>query len=192
MRPRLPILGVLLVALLGGACATSDPTDSGTARVRVLLTDAPIDLSAVSAVNVTFTEFTLWPVQTATDGEIVMGMPGGGSDTVNLLDYQGGQVTLVASAEVPPGNYQRIRLSISSAELARDDDGDPATPDLVEPIVVPSGKVDVPVAFSVEAGENLEITLDFDAEQSVQVNATAGNPEYLLRPVIVPVGMRRL
>lgn len=190
MRTILSLVAVMLTLALCGACSDADPTSSGTGQVQVLLTDAPIDLSTVSAVNVTFTEFTLWPVDESADPEIVMGMPGG--DTINLLDYQDGRVVLVASAAVPAGDYQRIRLSISSAELLHDHDGDPMTPDLAEPIVVPSGKVDVPVPFTVESGESMEITLDFDAERSVQVNTTSGNPEYILRPVIVPVGMRSL
>ena len=40
--------------------------------------------------------------------------------------------------------------------------------------------------------ETLELTLDFDAEASVQVNATPGQHPYILRPVITPVGMRKV
>ena len=54
----------------------------------------------------------------------------------------------------------------------------------MEPIFIPSEKVDVPVAFSLSNGEEMEVTLDFDAELSVQVNETAGQHPYILRPVI--------
>src|SRR5262245_3021242 len=49
----------------------------------------------------------------------------------------------------PDGSYRRIRLEIVSAELVRDDDGDPNTPDVVSPMTVPSGKVDVVAPFQV-------------------------------------------
>lgn len=188
MKLKAPILLAVASLALIVSCTSDDPTEPGSSQVTVLLTDAPIDLSTASAVNVTFTEFTLWPAGGA-DG-IVMGMPAEGSETVNLLDFQNGQVTAVATADVPAGSFQRIRLTIESAELVHDDDGDPGTPDIAEPIYVPSGKVDVPVTFTVDAGTDMEITLDFDAEASVQVNET-GTEKYILRPVIVPVGTRR-
>ncbi len=188
MRRKFAILFAIVAVTLLVACTADDPTESGSSRVTVLLTDAPLDLSTVSAVNVTFDEFRLWPAGDA-DG-IVMGMPASGSESINLLDFQNGQVTTVATADVPAGEYRRIRLSIVSAELVHDDDGDPATPDVAEEIFVPSSKVDVPVSFRLAAGTGMEITLDFDAQNSVQVNETPGSHPYILRPVIVPVGMR--
>jgi hypothetical protein len=113
-----------------------------------------------------------------------------GDLTLNLLDFQNGSVTFLGSQTVPAGSYGRVRLQVVSAELVRDDDGDPTTPDLVEPITVPSSKVDVPVPFQLTADESLQITLDFDAQASVQVNSTNGQPSYLLRPVINVVGMK--
>ncbi len=188
------LLAVGMLATI--SCSSSDPISGNRARVHVMLTDAPLDLSTVSAVNVTIGEFVLYPAAEGNgNGEgsgITMSTPGAGFETLNLLDYQNGQVVLVASVEIAEGDYERIRLRVESAELVRDDDGDPATPEIVEPIKVPSGKVDVPVPFSITAGTEMEITLDFDAEASVQVNATGGNHPYILRPVITPVGIRTL
>jgi len=112
-----------------------------------------------------------------------------GDLVVNLLDYQNEQVLLIATGDVPDGDYARIRMLVSQAELVRDDDGDPDTPDIIEPIFNPSDKVDVPVAFTLSNGENMEITLDFDAALSVQVNQTNGQHPYILRPVINVVEM---
>ncbi len=64
----------------------------------------------------------------------------------------------------------------------------PDAPDVVEPIFVPSGKVDIPVPFTVTAGTETGVTLDFDAASSVRANSTNGRNEYILRPVITPVG----
>ncbi len=63
----------------------------------------------------------------------------------------------------------------------------PNTPDVVDPIFVPSGKVDVPRPFTIAGGEGVDLTLDFDASLSVQVNEAQGQQEFILRPVITPV-----
>ena len=114
-------------------------------------------------------------------------VPGAAGLTLNLLDYQNGKTTVIGTSDVPPGSYSRIRLVIESAELVRagataDD------PDVIDPIFVPSGKVDIPVPITVTAGTETDVTLDFDAAMSVQVNATSGQQPYILRPVITPVG----
>ena len=185
---------LFLAALATAACSGSDMGPSSS-NLRILLTDAPIDLTGVTAVNVTIDEVTLYPGDESAGDEGGVPVDGGpisapGGFTANLLDFRNGNVTLLTSDAIPAGTYQRIRLHVSSAELARDDDGDPATPDLIEPIFIPSGKVDVPVPFTLSVSETLEVTLDFDAEASVQVNSTGGQHEYILRPVITPAGTR--
>ena len=189
-RKNLAILSLVLVPILGVMLMTacSDST-SGRSTVSVLLTDAPIDLSGVSAVNVTLTGVLLQPAGDANGGSVILPLVLEGEMVVNLLDYQNGQVVLIASGDAPFGEYARIRMLVSRAELVRDDDGDPDTPEVVEPIFQPSNKVDVPVPFSLSGGENLEVTLDFDAALSVQVNHTNGQHPYILRPVINVVGM---
>lgn len=166
-------------------CSSSPLAPAGS--VRVFLTDAPLDLASVTAVNVTVSQVLLFP---AGNGEkpIAMDLAGQpGPLTIDLLDFQDGRVILIAQAEVPPGDYAKVRLVVTSAELVRDEDGDPATPDTVAPIFLASDKVDVPQPFSLSGGQQLDLTLDFDARLSVQVNATPGGPEFILRPVITPV-----
>jgi hypothetical protein len=195
-RPPAALLCCVALAGLAGlvACQT-DSSSGGRSGVSLYLTDAPIDLTGVHAVNVTLSSVKLYPSDAGTGDEGGVELESGpislpGDLTLNLLDFQNGQVTFVGSQTVPAGAYSRIRLEIVSAELARDDDGDPATPDLVTPITVPSGKVDVPVPFNLTAGENLAITIDFDAQASVQVNSTNGQNAYLLRPVINVAGLK--
>jgi len=185
-------LGLLLAVLV--ACTSSNPLSPSSGRVNLLLTDAPIDLTNVSAVEVTLESLTLFAADGDEDanGGVKMQMPGfsGGEGlTLNLLDFQNGRVALIGTADVPEGDYRKVRMRIASAELVLDDDHDPDTPDAREEIFVPSGKVDVPVTFSASAGKSVDVTLDFDAELSVQVNATPGRHPYILRPVITPVGV---
>ena len=191
IRKKLTLLSLALAPALIVSVITScsDNTLSGNATVSVLLTDAPIDLSGVSAVNVTLTGVSLQTADDADGDNMKLSLTSGGDLVVNLLDYQNGQVLLIATGDVPDGDYAKIRMLVSQAELVRDDDGDPDTPDIVEPIFNPSGKVDVPVAFTLSNGENMEITLDFDAALSVQVNQANGQHPYILRPVINVVEM---
>ncbi len=177
------------------SCNSPSPLSGGQAEVSLYLTDAPLDLAGVSAVNVTLSGVTLYPSD-ATGEEGGVPMEGGpislpGDLTLNLLDFQNGHVTFIGSQTVPAGSYNRVRLELVSAEIVRDDDGDPLTPDVTETITLASNKVDVPIPFTVTAGENMEVTIDFDAQASVQVNTTNGNPTYILRPVINVAGMKK-
>ena len=192
-RPRELILGLSLAAFAALAIGcSSDPNSPSTGQVSVLLTDAPIDMTGVSAVRVTVDEILLFADADAGSDEsgLEMDQPGisaGQGLTLNLLDFQNGQTILVATLGVPDGRYEKLRIKVATAELVRDDDGDPATPELVEPIFVPSGKVDIPIPFDIGRGESAELVIDFDAAASVQVNETPGNHLYILRPVITPV-----
>jgi hypothetical protein len=182
-------LALALALILSAMTACSNDAVAGSATVRVFLTDAPLDLTTVSAVNVTVTELSLHAAEDDEGNSEKLSLIGDEPWTVNLLDYQDGNVVLMAEGDILAGDYDKIRLHVSAAELLMDDDGDPMSPDVVVPIFNPSGKVDIPAAFLVSAGDDLSITLDFDAQLSVQVNTTGGQHPYILRPVINLVGM---
>ena len=183
---RFHVVGLLLLTVTA-VLAACQHAAGGKSNVSVFMTDAPLDLTGVSAVNVTISSVVLYPAdETGDDGGVALAsgpISTPGDLTINLLDFRNGAMTFIGSANVPAGSYSRIRLEIVSAELVHDDDGDPNTPDVVSPIVVPSSKVDVVAPFQLSQGDDLALTLDFDAQASVQVNLT-GNDKYLLRPVI--------
>jgi hypothetical protein len=187
-RTMIAALSVLFLVGLS-ACTESDVTGTRSGQLNVYLTDAPINLDDVTAVNVAVAAMIVFPAcdEPSEDcqGRVLDLIPPEGSDgvVVNLLDYRDGVVILMASEDVPEGLYEKIRMEVSAASLVRDDDQDPDTPDIVEDIFLPSGKVDVVVPFAISAGGETEVVLDFDAALSVQVNET-GNPKYILRPVI--------
>jgi hypothetical protein len=187
---RTIVAAVSFLVLVGlAACSGTDVTISGSGSLSVYLTDAPIDLDGVNAVNVTVASLTVLPICDDPDAdcpELLLDLiPAEGSTEVvlNLLDYRDGAVILMASEAIPEGAYEKIRMDIIAAALLRDDDQDPDTPDLMEDVFVPSGKVDVVVPFMISAGELTEIVLDFDAALSVHLHET-GNHRYILRPVI--------
>jgi hypothetical protein len=188
----LSVAAVLVLTAFAG-CQTG--SGSGQVRVSVFLTDAPIDLTGVEAVNVTISSVALYPAEGSTDESGGVELSSGpiampGDLTLNLLDFRNGQTVFVGEALAPVGAYNRMRLYVVSAELVQDDDNDPATAGIATPITVPSSKVDIPVPFTLTQGEDLAITLDFDAQASVQVNSTNGQHAYLLRPVINVAAMR--
>ncbi len=182
-------LALVLALILSTLTSCANDTVAGNGTVRILLTDAPLDLSTVSAVNVTVTEISLRTAEDADGTSEKLTLVGDDPWTVNLLDYQDGETVLMAEGDVPAGEYAKIRLVVSDAELVMDDDQDPMTPDVVAPIKNESGKVDIPMPFLLTAGEDMTVTLDFDAELSVQVNTTGGTHPYILRPVINVVEM---
>jgi hypothetical protein len=191
MRTTLACLAAACVVLAAGGCS-SDPTIGSDAGVTILLTDAPLDLSTVSAVNVTLTEVLLYPADGEDDEAMKMERIGGSDAeglTLNLLNFQNGKTIAIAKLDVPPGRYSKLRFRISAADLVHDHDDDPQTPEAIDGIFISSGKVDVPVAFTVSGGDKLELTIDFDAALSVQVNETQGQHPYILRPVLTPAGV---
>jgi len=175
-------LSILLLTACNGSDGSGNASgisSSGTGQLQVHLTDAPIDLSNVASVDVTI------------EGVIVYGamLPNGSQPppiqlmsypaTFDLLTLTGGATELLADGEVPAGMYSRIRLEISSATMDMMDGS-------TEILKIDSDKVDIPIPFEVGVGETMEVTLDFQADASVQVNQT-GSEKYILRPVVTPV-----
>lgn len=194
MTHRMTVASCLLILVAAGGCS-SDPMSPSNGSVTVLLTDAPIDLSEFSGVCVTLDELLLYG-ENSDDDVVEMELPPistGAGLTLNLLDFQNGETYALGQVEAPAGDYHKLRMRVAEAWLTRDEGDDPCTTGLEEPIFVPSGKVDIPVPFSLGGGEKIEVTIDFDAQASVevQVNATPGRHAYILRPVITPVSVTR-
>lgn len=181
-----PILCLTLLGCSGGAFSAR--VDNGQGTVNIFLTDAPLDLAGVTSVNVTLTSVVLFPEDpegssslTTLTGSVdamtpvvIVSHPA----TFDLLTLTGGATALLGTDEVPVGNYSRIRLDVSSAELVYQDG-------TTAPLKIESGKVDVPIQFNVAQDETTGVVLDFDAAASVQVNDT-GSGQLILRPVVTP------
>ena len=80
---------------------------------------------------------------------------------------------ILGSSSLPPGEYTRVRLSVTSATITEDGAENEAR--------VPSDTLKVVRGFTIQAGETTIATLDFDAEKSVVVQGTG---RYQLKPVI--------
>jgi hypothetical protein len=178
------LLGIAALVLLCSCNGSgSGSFSAGTGTLQIHMTDAPIDLSTVQSVNVTIAGVTVFPEESS--GPMGMATETAPISLVNfpatfdLLTLTNGATTLLASGEVPAGPYGRIRLAISDAVLVNKDGTTAA-------LKIDSNKVDVPIRFQVSVGGTSNLTLDFNAAASVQVNQT-GSGEYILRPVVTPI-----
>ena len=170
-------------------------------RLRLLLTDAPLDVDAV------FVTFTKVDVELCDAGALADAEDEDAEDedaededaededaedeeaadcgdsawldvvdeeiTFDLLSLQGGVTAELGLAELAEGNYGQIRLHMSAASVVVDDEEFELT--------LPSGVLRLVGGFALEAGMQTEITLDFDAAQSVRHNNGQG---WMIQPVV--------
>jgi hypothetical protein len=179
---RLAAVALLSCLALLPACQEGDAEMSGGAgdgQLTVSFVDAPLDLSTVESVIVTVDAVTVYPAALQDGTEVAPIQVTGAPATFDLLTLTDGAKEVVAQAMLPAGIYQRIRFDVPEATLTFLDG-------TVEPLKIESEKVDVPIAFELSAGENMEIVLDFQADASVHVTETATD-RYILRPVVTPV-----
>lgn len=154
----------------GGGGAASGPRD---AHVSFRLVDAPAD---VSAVVVTFDRLEAqledggW--KTLAEGE----------KTVDLLTLQGGAFLDLGVASLPPGRVGQLRL-----RLVDGGDQHVTVGGVDHALDVPSGAqsgIKIVGGFDVPACASGEVTIDFDAQKSLQVHAAGKSGTYKLRPVV--------
>ena len=157
------LVGLLLIVV---GCGGSSQPSSG---LVVKLSDAP-------AAGVTAVDIVIDRVDAHLDGKWQTI-----SDTqqsYNLLDLKFDAAT-IAAASLPPGNYNQVRLMVSSATVT-DDTG-------THPVEIPSNLqtgIKVNINAPVNEGEVTVILLDFNVEKSL---VEKGDGSYLLQPVIPAV-----
>lgn len=168
------LLSFALFALIGlNSCDQNK--ESGSAKLKISLTDAPGDYTAVN-VEVIGVEIN----RQATDNEsswetLTLLKPG----VINLLELTNGRKLLLASVNLLAGNISQIRLKL----------GDNNTLDLRDGRTValktPSGQTSglkLQINQELKADVTYEILLDFDAAKSVVPRGNTG--QYNLKLVI--------
>jgi hypothetical protein len=114
MTKRLLALGGIVgIALSFSGC--DNPTSTGNARVRLLLTDAPGDL--VSA-EVRIDEIYLQGGTDGGGGKVVLYS---GGETFDLLELRDGVTAELSQVLVPAGTYGQLRLRLASAQIETED-----------------------------------------------------------------------
>lgn len=126
-------------------------------KLTVLLIDAPVELDQL---NVTVTELEVHKAGDGdNDGEWIPLMEEEEETTFNLLYYQDGRTLELASQNIDPGNFTKIRLYVSGANASYNED-----PTTVVPLKVPSGKIDVIIKFEIKEGNEAIVTIDMEAD----------------------------
>jgi hypothetical protein len=96
-----------------------------------------------------------------------------GNETFDLLQIQGIEEVL-AVAELEPGKYTQIRMTISNVQIRLGDSN-------LTDVILPSGKLKFVRPFDIVEGQTTALLFDFDAEKSVNV---AGSGQIIFKPVI--------
>jgi hypothetical protein len=168
-----PLLALAVAAVLFVvSCAKNTASHSGNSHLNVYLTDDP---SAYSAVNIDIQDVQ---VHTGADtGEnswqsLHIFQPG----VYNLLDFNNGMDTLIASVDLPAGSISQIRLVLGSNNSIVSNGNS-------YPLTTPSGQqsgLKLNLDVNLEPGVAYGLWIDFDAGRSI---VTAGD-KYILKPVI--------
>lgn len=154
-----------LLALILAACKK----DADQTTLHIRLTDGPGDFQQV---NVDIQE--IW-AKTSNDTAKWIQIPTN-VGVYNLLDFQNGIDTLIASGPVPPVTLKEVRFVLGP-------DNSVMVDSLVYPLTTPSAQ-ESGLKVKLDKKLNLDlntIVLDFDAAESVKVQ---GNGVYKLHPVI--------
>ena len=178
----------LVVGALGGC---SDSTDSGTARLTLVLTDAPSGLFESATVRID--AVTLIPA----DGPQVTLTESAGS--FDLLTLQNGVTASIASLEIDPNRYLQLRLVVSAASVTLNDTLQFADGSITKELRIPSGaqsgiKINLDAAdgdagsagIEISSGETV-IVVDFDVAQNFVIQGALGTPAGIQDVLFTPL-----
>jgi Domain of unknown function (DUF4382) len=98
--------------------------------------------------------------------------------SIDLLSLKTVPLTL-PTASLPSGTYNQIRMDVIEARIVF-----PSGPPEGIPLTVPSEEIKCHLHFDLEAGETIQVLLDFDAKNSIHVVKKGKKDLYQLRPVV--------
>lgn len=182
------LISLILVVLFPVLFITScEKSDKQVGTVSISITDAPIDASNVTGVNLTITGIQYH----TSDGEWLTFEDFQDPVSVNILDLTNGISALLGNFELAAGTYTQLRFMLDASEESSPKQANPGcfiefSDGSQEPLYVPSGSQSgykAVGAFTIPVNGNVEITADFDARKSIHV--TGGqNKRYILKPAI--------
>ncbi len=181
----LKIITILTIASLG-FFACDDDTSDPKGRIELSITDAPIYDEDIVGVHIKVLGVEIrdgdgtWLEMNEFDEPV----------SINLLDYQNGEVYFLTEDELNAGDYDEIRLILDMPEMGGGPKANPGTyleyeDGSVQPLFVPSGATSGYKAkgeFSVPAGGVTSVTIDFNVRKSVVKAGNSG--KYILKPVL--------
>lgn len=173
----LPLAAIAAVSVFA-ACGDDTGPQDGTARLTVVLTDAPDPMFAEAVVEIG--AVSLIPA----DGPPVTLTDAGG--THDLLMLQNGVMVDLATLDIAPGRYLQLRLVVLSASVTLAEglmwsDGSTGPRDLFVPSGAQSGikinlrNADGPAGVDISSGETI-LVVDMDVSQNFKIQGSAGSP----------------
>jgi len=127
-----------------------------TGRLTVLLKDDPVELAELW---INITDLGVHRVDGEDGGWITLDF----SDEADflyfdLLEYQDDKVLDLTSVEIATGTYNKIRMTIENANAIK------TNGDIIDPLEVPPGHVDVITKFDIENGQNVVVLIDMEPD----------------------------
>lgn len=166
------VLFLSVIAIQNCESPSSSKSPANQGFFRLLLTDAPIDLTNVDDVFVTISEIA---VKKASPDNYIIVM--NEEKEMELLELKDNPQPLI-EAYLEAGHYTGIRMIVESGRINMKSGEE-------YELTVPSDKIVVNGEFDVTEGGQISLTLDFDAEKSIHVVEAGRSGLYILRPVIL-------
>lgn len=189
MKSVLKGLFILLALTVFHACSESEESAGGMGRLNVYLSDAPFPYAWVDQANLTVYKVEARRADaTETDSSDTSGS---GSPyvvlmeeeiSVNLLELTGGVTEQLASAEIPAGDYDLVRIYVKDAGVVLQDS---TVFDLKVPSGMQSGiKVFLKPALRVVSSLSTDVLLDVDVSRSFVAKGGPNPKGFNFKPVI--------
>lgn len=160
------LIFIMFVFLLSCSQGSNENSQSQSGKLAIYLTDLPVNaekvLVTISAIDVHHTAGAFFTVFS-------------GVREYDLLELQK-TPELIFDTPLEEGKYTQIRMQVTAGQIQ--------IAGVLYPLTVPSSEVKINCNFTIASGGTTRITLDFDAEKSLQVSGNPKNNNYNLRPVI--------
>jgi hypothetical protein len=172
-------------ALAFVGCDSVGTSDTDGGQLTVLLTDAPGDITKA---EVTIEHVSIVPSEEATEGDAEEGginVLSEESMTVDLLTLQNGVTEMLGEITLPNGTYSQIRLVTARDATVEYEtaEGTTASAELMLPSADETGiKINFDEFTIDEASDQVEVTLDFNVEESFVQAGQSG--KYIFKPVV--------
>jgi len=181
---------LLSLLALTGVAACGDSTGSGTAQLRIQITDAPLEYFA--SAEVTIGEVSIIPA----DGAPVVVTDQGG--TFDLLTLQNGVTAALGELAIPAGDYVQLRLVVEAASVTLADGLMFSDGTIERSLTIPSGaqtgvKINLSGAdgedgpgIRIASGETI-LVVDFDVSQNFIIQGAVGTPAGITGVLFTPL-----
>lgn len=150
------LVAVIIIVAVFAAGIQLPSTKIETGRLTVLLKDDPVELAELW---INITDLGVHRVDGEDGGWITLDFSGEADFLYfDLLEYQDDKVLDLASVEIVTGTYNKIRMTIENANAIK------TNGDIIDPLEVPPGHVDVITKFDIENGQNVVVLIDMEPD----------------------------